>query len=104
MSEFSSPNERDDDVSRSAEAGVKAMISALHEEQVSAAVVVDAALHILAAWDASRQTRFTVAERETCIQELVEMLPVHVDENRAASWLPDAQGGDDQSPTRREVR
>ena len=97
MSELSSPNERDDDVSRSAEAGVKAMISALQEEKVSAAVVVDAALHILAAWDASRQTRFTVAERETCIQELVEMLPVPVDQNRAASWLPDAQG-DDQGP------
>jgi hypothetical protein len=94
MSELSSPNEGDDDVTRSAEAGVKAMISALHEEMVPAAVVVDAALHILAAWDASRQTRFTVAERETCIQELVEMLPSLVDQSRAASWLPDAQADD----------
>ena len=94
MSELSSSNERDDDVTRSAEAGVKAMISALHEEKVPSAVVVDAALHILAAWDASRQTRFTAAERETCIQELVGMLPSHVDQSRAASWLPDAQGDD----------
>jgi hypothetical protein len=70
------------------------MISALHEEKVPSAVVVDAALHILAAWDASRQTRFTAAERETCIQELVGMLPSHVDQSRAASWLPDAQGDD----------
>jgi hypothetical protein len=97
MSEFSSPNERDNDVTRSAEAGVKAMISALHEEKLPSAVVVDAALHILAAWDASRQMRFTVAERETCIQELVGMLPSYVDQSRAASWLPDAQG-DDQAP------
>jgi hypothetical protein len=97
MSEFSGRNERDDDVTSSAEAGVKAMISALHQQKVPAALVVDAALHILAAWDASRQTRFTVAERETCIQELVGMLPSHVDQSRAASWLPDAQG-DDQAP------
>jgi hypothetical protein len=97
MSEFSSSNDRDNGVTRSAEAAVKAMISAVHEENVPAAVVVDAALHILAAWDASRQTRFTVAERETCIQELVGMLPSHVDQGRAASWLPDAQG-DDQAP------
>jgi hypothetical protein len=97
MSEFSSPNEPNDGVIGSAEAGVKAMISALQEEKVPAAQVVDAALHILAAWDASRQTRFTVAERETCIQELMGMLPSHVDQSRAASWLPDAQG-DDQAP------
>jgi hypothetical protein len=97
MSGLSSLNERDDDVTRSAEAGVKAMISVLHEEKVPSAVVVDAALHILAAWDASRQMRFTVAERETCIQELVGMLPSYVDQSRAASWLPDAYE-DDQAP------
>jgi hypothetical protein len=33
--------------------------------------IVDAALHILVALEASRQMRFAVAERETCIQELV---------------------------------
>ena len=73
-----------------AEASVKAMISTLREQKVTAEVIVDAALHILAAWEASRETSFTVAERETCIQELVEMLPSHIDKSRAVSWLPDA--------------
>jgi hypothetical protein len=89
----SSPDEADDGVIRHAEAGVRAMISALHEQKVPAGVMVDAALHILAAWEASSQTRFTVAERETCIQELVGILPSHIDQSRAASWLPNAQGG-----------
>jgi hypothetical protein len=76
-----------------AEAGVKAMISALQAQRVPAEVMVDAALHIMAAWEASTQSRFTVAERETCLQELMEMLPSHVDKSRAASWLPDAHEG-----------
>jgi hypothetical protein len=93
MSEVSSPNVADDRVIRDAEAGVKAMISFLHEQKVSARAMVDSALHILAAWEASQQTRFTVAERETCIQELMGILPSHIDRSRAASWLPDAKGG-----------
>jgi hypothetical protein len=82
--------EADEDAITVAEAGVSAMISALHEQGVAADLIVDAALHILAAWEASRQSSFTVAERETCIQELVEMLPSLVDEELAASWLPEA--------------
>jgi len=93
MSEFSSPKEADDGAIKYAEAGVRAMISALREQKVPPGVLVDAALHILAAWEASSQTRFTVAERETCIQELVGILPSHIDQSRAASWLPNAQGG-----------
>jgi hypothetical protein len=89
MSEFSSP---DDGVIGDAEACVRAMISALHEHNVSAGLLVDAALHILAAWEASRLTRFTVAEREMCIQELMGMLPSHIDQTRAESWLPRAEG------------
>jgi len=94
MNEHFNANEVDEGVIKVAEAGVKAMISALREEEVPADVIVDAALHILAAWEASSQTSFTAAEREICIQELVEMLPSHIDQSRAASWLPDAHGDD----------
>jgi len=90
MSEYSGVTEEDEAVIGVAEAGVRAMISELHEQNVPAEVIVDAALHILAAWEASRETSFTVAERQTCIQELVEMLPSHIDHTHAASWLPDA--------------
>jgi hypothetical protein len=86
MSEF----EAHEDVIKIAEAGVKAMISALREQNVPVGVIVDAALHILAAWEASRDANFTAAERETCIQELMEMLPSDIDRSRAARWLPDA--------------
>ena len=92
MSGFLSPNRAYDGVTRDAEAGVRAMISELHEHKVPAGVMVDAALHILAAWEASHQKKFTVPERETCIQELVSILPSHIDRSRAACWLPDAQG------------
>jgi hypothetical protein len=73
-----------------AEAGVKAMICTLRERNVPADVIVDAALHILAAWEASRDTNFTAAERETCLHELMQMLPSDIDRRRAARWLPDA--------------
>jgi hypothetical protein len=57
MKEFSSPNEADEGVIGYAEAGVRAMISALHEQKIPPGVMVDVALHILAAWEASRQAR-----------------------------------------------
>jgi hypothetical protein len=81
--------EAHEDAINFAEAGVKAMISALREQNVPADAIVNAALHILAAWEASRDASFTAAERETCIQELMEMLPSHIDKSRAATWLPD---------------
>jgi hypothetical protein len=94
MSEFLSAATIDPDVLKVAEPSVRAMISALDEQKVPADVTVDAVLHVLAAWETSRQASFSVAERETCIQELVEMLLPHIDRERAASWLPNARGGD----------
>jgi hypothetical protein len=92
MSEFAIPKDADAGIMRDAEDGIGAMIRALQDQMVPAGVMVDAALHILAAWEASRQSKFTVDERETCIEELMGMLPAHIDESLAAGWLPDAQG------------
>jgi hypothetical protein len=52
-------------------------------------VMIDAALHILAAWVASSQVKSTTAEREADIKELEEMLPSYIEYHRAAKWLPD---------------
>ena len=93
MSEFSSASDADEGLIKAAEASIRAMISALHQQNVPADVMVDAALHILATWQASSESSFTGAERERCVQELMEMLPSDIDQRHAASWLPDAHGG-----------
>jgi ABC-type antimicrobial peptide transport system ATPase subunit len=56
-------------------AGISGMISAIDAEKCSADLMINAALHILAAWVASIQTKSSAAERAEDIEELVVMLP-----------------------------
>jgi hypothetical protein len=51
--------------------------------------MIDAALHILAAWVASSQTDSYAAQQEEELDELVEMLPSYIEYHRTAGWLPD---------------
>jgi hypothetical protein len=63
-------------------------------EIVSPDVMIDAALHILAAWVASSQAKSTTAEHEADIEELEELLPSYIEYHRAAGWLPDPHRAD----------
>jgi len=64
------------------------MINALGAEAIAPDVMIDAALHILAGWVASSQTKSTAAEREADIEELEQALPSYIEYHRAAKWLP----------------
>lgn len=77
-----------------AEAGIRGMISVLKSETISPDLMIDAALHILAAWVASSQTKSSATEREEEIFELVELLPSYIDYHRSAGWLPDPRRAD----------
>ena len=78
-----------DDSMRVAEAGVLGMINATAGTTVTSYVMIEAALHILAAWVASSQTKSTAAERDADIEELKLLLSSFIDYHRAAKWLPD---------------
>jgi hypothetical protein len=52
-------------------------------------VMIDAALHILAAWVASSQTKSTAAEREADIEGPEKALPSFIEYHRSEKWLPD---------------
>ena len=77
-----------------AEEGIRGMLNCIGGEVVSPDVMIDAALHILAAWEASSQAKSTTAEREADIEELEELLPLYIDYHRAAKWLPDPHRAD----------
>ena len=77
-----------------AEEGIRGMLNCVGGEMVSPDAMIDAALHILAARVASSQAKSTTAERETDIEELVELLPLNIEYHRAAKWLPDAHRAD----------
>jgi len=81
-----SPNEK---ILKVAEEGIRGMINALGAEAIAPDVMIDAALHILAVWVASSQTKSTAAEREADIEELGELLPSYIEYHREAKWLPD---------------
>ena len=70
------------------------MINALGPEAIAPDLMIDAALHILAAWVASSQTNSTPAEREADIEELEEALPSYIEYHRSAKWLPDPHRAD----------
>jgi len=74
---------------RLAEEGIRGMVNAVGSETITPDVMVEAALHILAAWVASSQTKSTAAEREADLEELEELLPSYIEYHRAAKWLPD---------------
>jgi len=52
-----------------AEAAIKGMITAVNKEMISPHVMIDAALHVLAAWVASSQTHAPTGEREEEVEE-----------------------------------
>jgi hypothetical protein len=86
MTEEHAPNE---DAMKIAEEGIRGMINALGPEAIAPDVMIDAALHILAAWVASSQTNATPGEREADIAELEESLPSYIEYHRSAKWLPE---------------
>ena len=77
-----------------AEAGIKGMITALNREVISPHVMIDAALHVLAAWVASSQTHSPTGEREEEVDELLEILPSYIEYHRTAGWLPEPHRND----------
>jgi hypothetical protein len=74
---------------RVAEEGIRGMIKAACGVSITSYVMIEAALHVLAAWVASSQTGSTTAERDADFEELERLLPSFVDYHRAAKWLPD---------------
>jgi len=76
------------------EEGIRGKLNCVGGEMVSPDAMIDAALHILAAWVASSQAKSTTAEREADIEELEELLPLYIEYHRAAKWLPDPHRAD----------
>jgi len=79
---------------RVAEEGIRGMINATSGATVTSFVMIGAALHILAAWVASSQTKSTPAERDADVEELEGLLPSFIEYHRAAKWLPDPHRAD----------
>ena len=61
------------------------MLNCVGGEMVSPDVMIDAALHILAAWIASSQAKSTAAEREADIETLEALLPSYIEYHRRAN-------------------
>ena len=83
-----------EEVLKVAEEGIRGMLNHVGGEMVSPDVMIDAALHILAAWVASSQTKSLAEEREADIETLEELLPSYIEYHRAAKWLPDPHRAD----------
>jgi hypothetical protein len=74
---------------RLAEEGIRGMINATCGPTITSYVMIEAALHILAAWVASSQTKSTPAERDADIEELKGSLSSFIDYHRTTKWLPE---------------
>ena len=79
---------------RFAEEGIRGMINATCGATITSYVMIEAALHILAAWVASSQTKSSTAEREADIGDLTELLPSFIEYHRTAQWLPNPHRAD----------
>ncbi len=77
-----------------AQGAIRGMVGAAGTEKISPHVMIDAALHVLAAWVASSQTHSPVVDREEEIEELAEILPSYIEYHRTAGWLPDPRRHD----------
>jgi hypothetical protein len=73
---------------RVAEGGIRGMIKAACGVSITSYVMIEAALHVLAAWVASSQTGSTTAERDADFEELERLLASFIDYHRSARWLP----------------
>ena len=78
----------EEEIEKVAQAGIRGMVGALGRETVSPHVMIEAALHVLAAWVASSQTHSPTAERAEEVDELLEILPSYIEYHRTAGWLP----------------
>ena len=86
--------EPEGEIVKVAEAGIKGMIAAVNKEMISPDVMIDAALHVLAAWVASSQTHSPTSERDEEVDELLEILPSYIEYHRTAAWLPEPHRND----------
>jgi hypothetical protein len=86
--------EPEGEIVKVAEAGIKGMIAAVNKEMISPHVMIDAALHVLAAWVASSQTHSAAGERDEEVEELLAIVPSYVEYHRTAGWLPEPHRND----------
>jgi len=84
----------EEEIAKIAQAGIRGMVGAVGAEIISPHVMIDAALHVLAAWVASSQTHSSAGEREEEIEELVEIPPSYIECHRTDGWLPDPRRHD----------
>ena len=84
----------EEEIEKVAQAGIRGMVGALGTETVSPHVMVDAALHVLAAWVASSQVHSPTGERAEEVDELLEILPSYIEYHRTAGWLPEPHRND----------
>ena len=87
-------SEPDGEIVKVADAAIKGMIGALKTEMISPHVMIDAALHVLAAWVASSQTHSPIGERAEEVEELLDVLPSYIEYHRTAGWLPEPHRND----------
>ena len=76
-------------IEKVAQAGIRGMVSAVGREIIPPHVMIDAALHVLAAWVASSQTHSPIGKRDEEVDELLEILPSYIEYHRTAGWLPE---------------
>ena len=84
----------EEEIEKVAQAAIRGMVGVVGAETVSPHVMVDAAMHVLAAWVASSQTHSPVVEREEEIEELLNVLPSYVEFHRTVGWLPEPHRND----------
>jgi hypothetical protein len=77
------------EIEKIAKAAIRGMVGAVGSETISPHAMIDAALHVLAAWVASSQTHSPADERDEEIEELLEVVPSYIAYHRSARWLPD---------------
>jgi hypothetical protein len=82
------------EIEQVAQAAIRGMVGAVGTETISPHVMIDAAMHVLAAWVASSQSHTPVVEREEEIEELLDALPSYIEFHRKAGWLPDPRRHD----------
>ena len=84
----------EEEIVKVAQAGIRGMVGALGRETISPHVMIDAALHVLAAWVASSQTHTPAIERAEEVEELLDVLPSYIEYHRTAGWLPEPHRND----------
>ena len=84
----------EEEIVKVAQAGIRGMVGALGRDTIAPAVMIDAALHVLAAWVASSQAHSPAGERDAEVDELLEILASYIEYHRTAGWLPEPHRND----------